>query len=978
MTDLSARVRKSRLVLAAFFMLIILSSPGFSQKYNFQHYDIDKGLLQSQVTSIHKDRLNQIWLTNMAGVNCFDGKQFMSFTTGNEHNSYDNYSVTADNTGLIWCGNSKGVVCFSSMGTHYHPFADKMYTRPVKQLVCDNQNNIWALAGANVFRIHNNKLELQIISAKDEMISYLTKDEFGNVYAAVFLEGIYKLHDLKWKPFAAIKEAEALGFISQFAFSPDHSGDIYMTARAGIYCWRDGIVNPIDRQLTDGIPTDINDFAIDHNLGIWIATDKGVYLLANHALKHFGAENGFINGRVLCAFVDNDNQVWLGTDGSGLYKYRPGNYLVYDKTQGLANDLAMDMVKTNTGVYFATYGDGVKQLENNKFTGVKNLPPDLYDNLRVNCLYADANQDLWIGTDMPGIWKKTKDKTYKVSSIHYPSSITEDKNHIIWVTSSFGCYYIENERTRHISGLDFQSSAIIEFGDNNMLLGTINGLFIIKDKKTVEPLPLLKGTNIVSVQRYGANILIGTTGKGLYVWNPKLNRLANITIQNGLTSNMVSSLLIVDKQLWVGTARGVSRFTITDTANLTLKSNPVSPDVYECNQNAILYYDGKVWVATTHGLLVFDARHTATASYTLHLALQKVTINSPDVKYTSVFKNGYTVPVAPELPSNKSGISLKFHTIEFGNNGNAMYQYKLEGLDKDFGAPVSNDVIQYPQLPPGNYTFKARAMLNGAVCNTISYEFTVTPTIYQRFIFRLFVSLLCLSLIFGVYRYKIYSHRRELEYINRLKQNEQELVRRQTAEDFHDDFGNKLTRINMLSEILAKNIPEHNEKERTIIRQIQQSASEMYAGTKDILWALNPDNDNMAEVLSAIESFAQNLFMSTGFTLKFNADHQGADFGSIRLPLGHSRHITLIFKELFTNILKHSKGDTVTFTAAFTSNEYVSFKVTDNGNGFDTSHVFAGNGIRNMRNRAKKLNATLSIDSEAQSGTTSTLLIPIS
>lgn len=978
MTDLSVPIRKSRTGLAVFFMVIVWSSSVLAQKYNFQHYDIDKGLLQSQVTSIRKDRLNQIWLTSMAGVNCFDGKQFMSFTTGNEYNSYNNYSVTADNTGLIWCGNAKGVVCFSSMGTHYHPFADKMYTRPVRQLVCDNQNNIWALAGANVFRINNNKLELQIVSAKDEMISYLTKDEFGNVYAAVFLEGIYKMHDLKWKPFAVTRQTEGLGFINQFAFLPDHSGAIYMTARDGLFCWRDNKITPIDRQLTDKITTDINDFAIDQNLGVWIATDKGVYLLADHTLKHFDAENGFTDGRVLCAFVDNDNQVWLGTDGSGLYKYRPNDYLVYDKTQGVANDIAMGMVKTTTGIYFATYGDGVKRLVNNKLVGLNNLPPDLSDNLRVNCLYSDSNEDIWIGTDMPGIWKKTKERAYKVSSVRYASSITEDKNHIMWVTTNYGCYYIENERTRHIRGLDFQSSAIIEFGDNNMLVGTINGLFIIKDKKTAGLLPFLKGTNIASLQQYGPNILIGTTGKGLYVWNPQSNHISTITTQNGLMSNMISSVLIVDKQLWVGTARGVSRFTITDANKLTLKSNPVSPDVYECNQNAILYYDGKIWIATTHGVLVFDAQHTAKASYTLHLALQKVTINNPDVKYNSVFKNGYTVPVLPELPSNKSGISLKFHTIEFGNNGNAMYEYKLEGLDKDFGAPVLNDMVQYPQLPPGNYTFKARALLNGAVSNTISYEFTVTPAIYQRLIFRLFVLLACLALIFGFYRYKIYSHRRELNYINRLKQNEQESIRRQTAEDFHDDFGNKLTRINMLSEILAKNIPQHNDKERKIIEQIQQSASEMYAGTKDILWALNPDNDNLAEVLSAIEAFAQNLFMSTGFTLKFNIDNQGADFGSIKLPLGHSRNITLIFKELFTNILKHSKADAVTFTAAFTSNEYVSFKVTDNGNGFDTSHVFAGNGIRNMQNRAKKLNAALSVDSEEKRGTTSTLLIPIS
>lgn len=976
MTDLRASRRTIRITVAVFLTVLFSSLGALSQKYNFQHYDIDKGLLQSQVTSIRKDRFNQIWLTNLGGVNCFDGKQFISFTTGNDSNSYDNYSVTADNTGMIWCGNAKGVVCFSSTGPNYYPFADKQYTRPIKQLVCDNQNNIWALAGANVFRIQNGKLVLQIISANDEMISYLTRDEFGNVYAAVFLDGIYTARNLKWKPFLVTKQTQSLGFIGQFAFSPNHSGDIYLTARDGLFQCRNNNITRIDKNLTDGIST-INDFAIDHNLGIWLASDKGAYLLANHTLKHFDDGNGFTGGRVFSVFVDNDNQVWLGTDGMGLYKYRPGDYLVYDRTQGLTNDLAMGLAKTNSDIYFGTYGDGIKRLVNNKVISVTPLPPDIRDDVRVNCLFTDPNEDLWIGTDMLGIWKKTKTKTYKVSSVHYCTSLMEASDHVMWVTTDFGCYYLENERTRHIPGLDFQSSAIIELDSNKMLAGTAYGLFYIKDKKRAEQLPILKGTNIVSLLRYGANIIIGTTGKGVFIWNTKLNRLQNIGIPNGLGSNMISGMLIVDKNLWVGTARGVSRFTISGNDILVLKSRPVTSDIYECNQNAMLYYNSKVWVATSHGVLAFNTNNTAPSFYSLHLALQKVIITNPDVKYNTIFKNGYNIPVKPELPSNKSGISLKFHTIEFGNSGNAMYQYKLEGLDRDFGAPVQNNVVEYPQLPPGTYTFKARAVLNGVMSNTISYDFTVSPAIYQMLSFRLLVLALVLFLIYGLYRYKIYSHRRELNYINRLKQNEQEHVRRQTAEDFHDDFGNKLTRINMLSEILAKNIPQHNEKERKIIQQIQQSASEMYAGTKDILWALNPDNDNLSEVVSAIQLFAENLFMSTGFTLHFNVRDQLPGFSSIKLPLGNSRNITLIFKELFNNILRHSQGDTVTFTAEITSDKQISFKVTDNGNGFDTGHVFAGNGIRNMKNRAKKLNATLSIHSEEKHGTTSILLIPI-
>jgi len=181
----------------------------------------------------------------------------------------------------------------------------------------------------------------------------------------------------------------------------------------------------------------------------------------------------------------------------------------------------------------------------------------------------------------------------------------------------------------------------------------------------------------------------------------------------------------------------------------------------------------------------------------------------------------------------------------------------------------------------------------------------------------------------------------------------------------------------MLAELLARNFAQHSETESKLVEQIQLSASEMYAGTKDILWALNPDNDNLAEVLDVIKDFAENLFMNTDVKLSFSTPADEVGLKQMTLPLGHSRNIILIFKELFTNILKHSKANTVTFAVSITPDGYVEFNVTDNGHGFDPSNTTGGNGIKNMRNRAKKLNASLTITSHNNSGATSVLLLPI-
>jgi signal transduction histidine kinase len=47
--------------------------------------------------------------------------------------------------------------------------------------------------------------------------------------------------------------------------------------------------------------------------------------------------------------------------------------------------------------------------------------------------------------------------------------------------------------------------------------------------------------------------------------------------------------------------------------------------------------------------------------------------------------------------------------------------------------------------------------------------------------------------------------------------------------------------------------------------------------------------------------------------------------------------------------------------------------IHDNGKGFDVSKVVSGNGIYNMQQRAKKINADFHIESEENKGTTITL-----
>ena len=334
-------------------------------------------------------------------------------------------------------------------------------------------------------------------------------------------------------------------------------------------------------------------------------------------------------------------------------------------------------------------------------------------------------------------------------------------------------------------------------------------------------------------------------------------------------------------------------------------------------------------------------------------------------------------PAKKNQSSDKSHLEIEFQAIDFSDARDVRYQYQLEGLDKTYGKIDNHDYVEYPNLPPGQYTFKVRAInSDGYYKAPAVFSFTITPTFVQSATFKILVIVIFLSVAYGIYRYKLYQNNRKALYIENLKLEEQAFVRRQTAEDFHDDLGNKLNRINLLSELLDKKITKDKADEKVLIKHIRTSVDELYSGSLFILWALNHDNDNLYDVYELIMNFGRELFSSSD--ISYQASDNDLAYKKIRLPLGTGRNIILICKELLHNILQHAGAKTVTLAIEITSYKQICITISDNGCGFDKEHLVpTGNGLRNMQNRAKRLNGKLEIDSNINVGTTSQVIFPI-
>jgi signal transduction histidine kinase len=202
---------------------------------------------------------------------------------------------------------------------------------------------------------------------------------------------------------------------------------------------------------------------------------------------------------------------------------------------------------------------------------------------------------------------------------------------------------------------------------------------------------------------------------------------------------------------------------------------------------------------------------------------------------------------------------------------------------------------------------------------------------------------------------------------------EVEQLRRETAADFHDELGHKLTIISWFAEILKKKIGPEQQELRPHLDRIIEASGNLYHTMKDMLWAMDPDKDSVYDLYSQIKEFGLELFDNTG--VEFEASEIPVSLKEHIISPAHKRHVLLIFKEVMHNSLKHASGNATTLDFD-TSKEFIRFRFRDNGKGFKMNGQSVGRGLENVKRRALQIHASIKIHSEG-TGTVAELDIPI-
>lgn len=198
--------------------------------------------------------------------------------------------------------------------------------------------------------------------------------------------------------------------------------------------------------------------------------------------------------------------------------------------------------------------------------------------------------------------------------------------------------------------------------------------------------------------------------------------------------------------------------------------------------------------------------------------------------------------------------------------------------------------------------------------------------------------------------------------------------RKRLSADLHDDVGATLSSISIYTEAI-KNKLKNNEPERVmeLVNKIGENARETISTLGDIVWNLNPINDNAERLFARMESTATLLLSAQNALLEFEVDPDLKDFD---FSLEAKQNVYLIFKEIINNAAKYSQASLVKARIK-KRGQQLEMHIADNGKGFDTSVISEGNGLRNIRLRSEGMKGTSSVSSNAQ-GTEILISLPLS
>jgi ligand-binding sensor domain-containing protein/two-component sensor histidine kinase len=996
----------------------------------FRNLNTANGLSHNKVNCIIQDRRGFTWIGTDDGLNRYDGYRFEVF----RHDPSDPVSVSGniitdlleDKKGVLWIATADGGLTKydyrlapSDQFRQFKHSASDSSSIPlniINAIIEDTAGYLWlATSGHGVLRFDKQTgFFTEPVRRRSRTYLDLAIDAYGKIWAGRQGGGLIKIDPV------TLNFEEDKRYDNVYAGLPHMTvASIFKDSKKNMWfgSW-DKVIYRIDSLgQKESVFANTNDpysfpgddplaFAEDQYEHIWIGGRyNGLYFYhpATEKFLHYrhdpAKEGSLADNQVNCIYIDKSGIVWIGT-ARGLSIYNSlqqkfaQTFLPPSKNTG---QTLFDFYMDASGRLFIGCSGGIYIKD---ARGSVQYHPLVYkgENLAATKFFEDETGVLYVGTNvslfrldkqnftvtlLPNTEKDIVMK--RIIESRVVSMIRDTiEGHPVLMVSPYGHYFAYYDFTlkQWISRQDSVRMIIKKFNIKDNLVRKFfkasNGNIWIANAKfglgewTKNSLPSIKYYNNIPgnaasisnnhvydiKEDLKGNLWISTYGGGLHYFNTRSKTFEHITASHNLAEGIQTD----DKgNVWMIANGNLHKYDPYHRSYTTYQL----PDLEKSGGvKGYIFKDakGKMYVAGFNYYISF------------HPASIRDVSTQPSVFLTDfkIFNTSHSHLLSEEkirLKYNENFFSLEYAAPAYQAGYPVQYAHKLEGVDKDWVSDGTKNSINYTNLDYGDYVFKVRATIKPGVWGEqiSSVRIRINPPFWKTWWFYTLSALFISLIIYGIYRYRI----------NELLK--RQAIRNKIAQDLHDNVGSTLSSISVYSQV-AKIYKEQNKMEplQETLEKISTTSSEMISEMNDIVWAINPRNDNMATILQRMESFARPLLASQEirfhFSYEMSVQHQ-------HLEMTKRKNFYLTFKEAVNNALKYSNCKNLWVEISL-HDHHLLLSVKDDGKGFDTkkakaANTLSGNGVQNMKMRAKEMKGTCIVESHPGSGTTVLLRFPV-
>lgn len=1004
-------------IIILFSFTFILLNPGIAQteikKFLSLQFPENAGL--NQTNTMLQDSTGYIWFGTIYGLVRFDGIDYTIYVNDkNDSTSIsfnDIISLHADRKGNLWIGTRSGGLNF--LPKNSDKFTRYIYTPEnylgisdniIRAITEDTKGNIWIATGTGMLNRYNR------ISGKFKRIEIFKDSSFaGNdiIVNSIFCENQYSIwigHDsgiIRFDPQTEKTEFYNLRtssldnkeLISVQSISKDNFGSLWIGTSSGLFRFNRNenefyIVQPMKNFVINSIQNEADG-------KLWCGTNNGIVIYntetGSQEIITAGNSAGQIPGNfVKEIFKDKSGVMWVNCYQSGIAKYHPdfSRFTSYNFSPLNVNSIIAD---ENSNIYAAVSGDGIYKL----FDGNAEFEKLKIENNKVQFASLLQLVENKLIMPVPGELIVYDLKSKKTVKDYFPKNLSEfakqvdlkelliDGKNSYWMsTKSGGVYFYNTEKDTLISFTPLPQSGdkstpkintLYKDNQNKIWIGTYNGAFCYDMNGSLlkaythdpESEKSISSNYVFSIYQDTKNNLWIGTAFGLNKLNKQDESFLHYHINDGLPAEVVKGILEDNSgSLWISTNNGISRFNPAKNEFINFSSADGLQNNIFFSGPGLMTNNGKIFFAGMNGIVSCDLNYIKVNQFRKPAVITSVKM---------IDSKGQTQLINPDHDNlnfsyYQNSFLIKVSSFDYKNPHNCQYKYKIENYTKGWVNLDKNNSFTISNLPPGNYKLLVQSTNSNGTWSTASAEFlfTVSSPYWQTwwFWFILFSVLLFLLLI--TYRLTIYFRVNKELGIEKSKLTENDKTREQTAIDFHNELGNRLTRISLLTEIIKRKLNFTFSDISPLLEQISENSSNLYNGAKDFIWSIDRKKDNLYELMLRLKDFGDEVF--DGSEIKFWVNEPDENLMTANIDMRWKRSLMLIFKEGISNSLKHSNSTLVILDTKLNRNEF-EIILEDNGRGFKSDEIKSGNGIKNMKHFAELLQLKLNIDSEPGRGT---------